>query len=580
MSITADYPDNISNLRHLKRLSPKRRVYAGIDQSLDDLPEDDFSGTGLNLPPMPDAPIPDAGNFDVRANPVLPVDELGSEDGEEQDNALYRLGKGLGEMAKEKSESNMPPPVDWSKLVAQHRELDPNWNPPKEIAERVPGEVAPQIPPPEEFISAAPKQETIPPVVASTEAESAQQPVQEEKEPGTYVELGATSQAFSTPQVQQEISRIFGEVTPEMMRQAEEMEKAIDAELKGLSDIEASQAQVDADLRQNIKDRNLTTGQKIAMAIALLAPALVGGIFGGAEGLLGALGGGGEAVAKNLLNREKLNKEDQEALVNLGMSRAKIGTQKLETTLKGKEIRQKLLENVGDPKLRALVKDNLGIVKNENGQEELVIDTGNPLIPLKTSYVRDESDYKQFKNKVLPQLKTRLGNTEQALKLINQLDEMVNIAQSQRYIPGGGVVKAFVPKLQEEMIDTATGKPVRISKHFETLREQLSDLYGQTVGTIGAKQAPASYREHFLKILPNPFDIKSLYRGEGDLDTIKAQINSVKDKFEENLTESFAVHGVETTPIKKMFSSSPYNVSRSEMIRKRSKAEEEAAKYK
>lgn len=565
MSITADYPDNISNLRHLKKLSPKRRVYAGIDQSLDDLPEDDLSGTGLDLPPMPESPPPDIGNFDVRANPILPVDEMGSDVGDGEDSPLYRLGKGLGEMAKEKNESNAPPPVDWSKLVDQQRALNPDWNPPKEIAERVPGEVASELPPPESFVSPSISQPETAPIVASREPESAEQPIQEQKEPGTYVDVGATSEAFSNPKVQQEINRIFGEVTPEMMREAEEMEKAIDAEIKGLSDIEASQAQVDADLRQRIKDRDLTTGQKVAMAIALLAPALIGGIFGGAEGLLGALGGGGEAVAKNLMGREKQTREDQETLLNLGLSRAKIGTQKLETTLKGREVRQKLLENVGDPKLRALIKDNLGVVKNENGEEELVIDTGNPLIPLKTSYIRDEADYKQFKNKVLPQLKTRLGNTEQALKLIDQIDDMINQSKDKFLISEWSTVK-----------DKETGRDVRLSQYFETLREQLSDLYGQTVGNIGAKQAPASYREHFLKILPNPFSIKSSAKGMTDIPTLKSQINSVRNKFEENLLESFATHGVETTPVKKIFSSTQSAISTNEEIRKKERAKQAA----
>jgi hypothetical protein len=402
--------------------------------------------------------------------------------------------------------------------------------------------------------------------------------INDKKEPGTYVEPGSVQQIYqdanTSPELKSEIERIFQtQLTPERIKETEEFEKVTQAYLDKLNGVDTSLSAYENKLLSKIENRDLSTSEQISMALALLAPALVGGLLGGKEGLLGGLAGGGKALADVLGNRQKVIKEAEESLPEIALERSKISKEKLITTQQANELKRKIKESVPNSALKQLF--------NRDGQllnGKLVLNTGNPLIPLKSTAIRSEEDVKHFKEKVLPVLSPKVASTEQGVQLLDTLQSLVNAAKGQQtgftiWDTPSAAFKAFIPSSRDYVKDE-NGNEVKISELFETTLEQLSDMYSQSVANVGAKGAFKTYREHFLSMIPNPFTALSFGKGQSNLDTTTSQINSVKNKFEDNIISQLNAVGVETSPIKQLFSKSQINKNQSETKRKSARADE------
>jgi hypothetical protein len=573
-----------------------RRVMPGAEflQQLEE-PDTDVSGTAQPLPnfanfqsPTQNMPEEDFGgeltpqSYDVRANVVnTPQEEPGF---------FSKLGQALADYVnpqkrQEMSESNA---ALFNRNQPQAPEMQqpepvvPPQAPPIQTEQTDIAEGLPPVTPSQEMAIEAP--EMTAPKAQIPEPEMPEEaPAPEAREPGTYVELGAAQKIFndpnSSPELKAEVERIFDtRLTPERTREVNEFEKVVDAFMNKLEGVDTALTAREKSLLAKVENRNLSTSEQISMAMALIAPALIGGLLAGKQGLAGGLAAGGQNVANVLAGREKEFKEAQELLPEIALEKSKIAKEKLATTQQANELKRKIKDSVPNQALKELfTKDGMVL----NGK--LVLNTGNPLLPLKSTAVRSEEDFKNFREKKMPELAEKVSTTEQGLHLLDNLQDLLNYSEKEKtglqydiipfYDSVSDTVKSLIPATRDTFTDE-DGNTVKISEAYETVLEQLSDMYSQAVGAAGSKTAFKTYREHFREMLPNPFTAASLAKGRTQAGTLTAQIKSVKDKFEDNIIKKLDSSGVETGPIKELFSNTKINTNRSEKKRKSNRANE------
>lgn len=575
----------MTRLGGLKNVS-KRRVMPGEEflENLEDT-DTDVSGTSAPLPdfanfqdPTANVPETDFGeeltpqSYDVRANVVEKPDE--------EPGFYTRLGQALSDYfnpqkIQEMSEKNAALFNRNQSIPDQEiiqAESIPPQSPPIQTEQVDISEGLPPVTPSQEMALESPEMNAALPPVAEAE----------NKEPGTYVKLGASNDIYNDPntppELKAEIERIFDtRLTPERTKEVNEFEKVVDAFMNKLEGVETALTAREKTLLDKVENRNLSASEQISMALALIAPALIGGLIGGKQGLAGGLAAGGQNISNVLAGREKEFKEAQKLLPEIALERSKVAQQKLKTTQEANELKRKIKEIVPNHKLKELFSKD-GMILNG----KLVLDTGNPLLPLKSTAIRSMDDYKNFKEKKMPELSEKVSTTEQGLSLMDDLQDLIDYSEKARsglqheiplYPTLSNLFKAFVPASRDTFIDE-DGNEVKISELYETLTEQLSDMYSQAIGTAGAKTAFKTYREHFRKMLPNPFTIEAIAKGHTQLGTIRGQIKSVKDKFENAVIKKLDSAGIETEPMKKLFSSTKINKNRSETTRKNNRANE------
>jgi hypothetical protein len=576
-----------------------RRVMPGAEflQQLEE-PDTDVSGTAQPLPnfanfqsPTQNMPEEDFGgeltpqSYDVRANVVNAPEE-------QEPGFFSKLGQALADYVnpqkrQEMSEQNAamfnrgqpapqptPPPAPQMEQAPIPPSAPPIATEQVDISEGLPPET-----PSQEMAMETP--EMAPPEAPAPEPKEAPEP--EAKEPGTYVELGAAQKVYddpkSSPELKSEIERIFDtKLTPERTKEVKEFETAVGAFMNKLEGVETALTTREKALMAKIENRDLSASEQISMALALIAPALIGGLLAGKQGFAHGLAGGGANVANALGGRMKDIKEAEELLPEIALEKSKIGKEKLATTQQAAELKRKIQESVPNHALKELfTKDGMIL----NGK--LVLNTGNPLLPLKSTAVRNAEDLKTFREKKMPELAEKVSTTEQGLHLLDNLQELLDYSAKEKsglqydYLPfydtTATAFKALVPAGRDTFKDE-DGNEVKISELYETVLEQLSDMYSQAVGAAGSKTAFKTYREHFREMLPNPFTAAALAKGRTQTGTITSQIKSVKDKFEDNIIKKLDSAGVETGPIKELFSATKINTNRSEKKRKTNRADE------
>lgn len=381
----------------------------------------------------------------------------------------------------------------------------------------------------------------------------------EQKEPLTYVEKGASEEAFSNPSVKSEIEKMFG--APIDLPQVKEMEAVLQKYSDLLDGVETKISAREQALMDKISNRDLSPGQQLAMALALIAPAAIAGLVGGKEGFLLGLGGGAKSMADILGRKEAEVKEAEEALPALALDKASLQKEKIETTGKAQEIKSKIEKSIPNIELRKYLETpgNAYLLDNK-----LVVDSGNPLLPIDINKVKSLDDIKKFREKALPDLEEAVSSTDNALNLINNLNNLVEYAESQKkgvaydYIPwwdeAANAAKAFIPAGRDQFVDEQ-GNTVKLSELWDTYQELLADAYGNATTVKGQGQgAFKTRREHLLKMTPNPFTASALTKGQTQIGTIKGQLNGLKKTMEDNIYRRLEGHSVNTKPLKEKFS--------------------------
>src|SRR5574338_565026 len=257
----------ISRLGGLKNVSG-RRVMPGAEY-LEELeaPETDLEGT---------SPIPEFSNFlpqnqpeaetgvpvspqsyDVRANTVQSPEQMMPE---QEEGILSKLGKYLSEYSQKQGKgANLPfVPKTEPREAPTFEGANLPFVPKTSVAQTPPVETA--------EVQAA---EGLPTTTSSEEIQSIETP---QKELGAYAEVGASKQVLDDPQLKSEIERIFDvSLTPEMERELSTYEKVLDTYSKELQGITEHLNEREKAIKDRIDSRQLTTQDKLLMAIALIA---------------------------------------------------------------------------------------------------------------------------------------------------------------------------------------------------------------------------------------------------------------------------------------------------------------------
>lgn len=602
----ADYM-RLANLKNLTNT----RLRGRADKQFADMQNPDLLGTATLPPPyMPEQP--EIGNFDVRAN--LKIEPPPMQQGPAaQDGGIWsKIANGLktiggGRLPEQEDEpeidnmaaSLMPPqmgqsvplagpktaqsmltPQGQANILTGNREL-PNGEMLKAgigfdpmatvgllgsgLKSLIFGEAGASEPP----LPEQPQNPLAPPLAQ-------EQLPQEDKEPGSYAQPGAVAAVVQNPKTKAEIERIFGTtMDANTTKIAEDYALAMSNYGTSLDALGGTIDKHIADIKQRIESRDLTTQDKIFMAIALIAPAIMGGIVGGKEGLIGALGGGAQGLADVLGGRAKDTKEDQDSITALSMDKAKIGKEKLSAQMQDAEFKQKLRESIPNKGLRDLVNRDGEL----NSKGELVLNTGNPLLPLRSNKIREPEDYKRFKEKEMPDLEKKIGQVQSSLKLVDEMNNLLDqvdaveksgVSGAARswipfYDPIAKVVKSYIPVTRDTVQDE-NGNTIKLSELFNSYREGLMDAQRQFFS--GGKNSE-HYQEHFFRELPNPFESKAFWEGKANWAQTKKQINVMKDRLETAVLNELDVKGIDTGPVRSLFGSSETNKNISDSQRKR-----------
>lgn len=597
---------NILRLQGLKNVAGRRRVLGNVPM-LEDLnnAETDIAGTAPETmpPPAPNMPEPERGgeltsqSYDVRANQIMPPETVSQQAPQEQ--AFWtKLGHSLANITNRSPLTKTNPVAEPGQYLPQFAQVEPK------IAE-LPSEATPQVPPIEtQQVDMA---EGLPPVSASEEETinepygmvgwtkkgnlltrnaPAQAPalnVEElpktEKEVGTKAVPGAVNEVIMNPELKSEMERVFGlPLTPEMTQQLSDMEAALRGYTDSLQGAQTNLSEHQKYLQEKIANRDLSPRESIFMAMSVIAPALVMGLMAGKEGAIAGLAGGAQAAAANLVGREEGIEEAYKLNTELGKQGMELGMKGLEAQQMAADLKTKAKKYFPNPAIAQLYTDvGGGMIDGKP-----VFNTGDPLLPLKTSAVRRPEDYDQFMKVKKPELENRLRYTQGGLKNLDALEKIIDYAQAlekHEWLPGekgfNKFSRAFAPATRWTYPD-ANGNPIKLELAYQTEMQQLTDAYANALAAVGTKGAAEGYRGHVLEQAPNPFTAGAFLKGETQLNTTRHQIQQMKKKFESDITNTLNLSGVETSPIKELFKSMPSNARASESTRKKNRAEQAA----
>jgi hypothetical protein len=401
------------------------------------------------------------------------------------------------------------------------------------------------------------------------------------KEPLTYAEPGSIEQVSSDPTLSQALDKLLGvEITPEMMQNAKDMESAIKGFTDSLTGYETRLTEHQTELKNQIASRNLSGNDKILMAIALLAPAIIGGAIGGPEAFLGGVAGGAQSLTGVLKGREEEKQGMQDKLSQLAMETTKAEKERIGAEKERAEFEQKIKASTHNHDLRELF-NNEG--KLLNG--EVVLDTGNPLLPLKFSAVKSVKDAERFKNKEMLPLQNDLAQTIGAVQSLDRLKKVLDYGRALQKSGGilgqwakdtifeipGKALKAYVPYTRDTFIDPNTGETITIANLYETIRRQLAAKYAKT--ELGKGQFTGKSEQHAREILPNPFSKEVFKEGKTDLGTNLKQMETIYDTLTDTMINKASMAGVDIRPMQELFQTSELHTSRKEQKRQKDRAE-------
>lgn len=555
------YPEdvqNIARLRNLKKIGGRRNVGPSYPQIEEDVPPDltQTANIAPMLPPPPVANEFSAGD-DVRANAIInPQDER---------YFLGRLGRDLNAAIdtqrtyRSNQRNDLQGGMEADALVPQEM-AQPVASPEQDMGffEKLGKGLYGTYNQPEKAPVAQPMEEQpIPapvPEVAVEPIEPVNQQVQNEPEPqqelGTYATPGAAQQVYQEPSVRDAVDQMFGiEITPEVAAEISNYEKAIEAYGKNIDEYSNRLTEHQREIRRRLENKDLNGNDKLLMALALLAPALVGGAIGGPEAALAGVGGGAKAIADILNRREERALADEGLLSEVGLEKAKAAKEFATLPQQAAAQKEKIINALPNKKLRdAFLQDG----KILNGK--LVLDTGNEVFPLKASRVKSLQDIKNFKEKDLPKLENQFVGAEDGMRILNQLEDLIDYAKKARssskglqslvpfYETTARGVKAFIPATRDTFIDE-NGNEIKIDQLAETYRRMAADKFRQAEGGGKAYQAQ---EKHFEQILRNPFSKESFLEGGSSLDLAQKQIRAVEDELRALAVKAAESKGVDT----------------------------------
>lgn len=534
-----EFGNDIEDYLRLAKLGELNAQYERETPTPEAMQEFNLKNTS-NLPPEP-LPTHDINNFDVRANPIL---NAGFPNYASEQLPQNKIEPPLNEQGPAAQDAGF-----WSKFASNIHQATGLRNgalrseipAPKNLQEKAPISEAPVMQPPMPEMAPEPVAENAP--ISAPVAQAPQAPAPELGN----VQTGSVSQIETNPTLKQEMTRFLGEVTPEQMKIAEGYEKAMNAYANSLDDVTAGLTDQEKAIRSRIESRQLSNQDKILMAVALLAPVLIGGLIGGKEGALGALGGGIGGLAENLNQNIKGNEENQQKLSEIALSKANVMKEKAGTLMQTQKFRKEIADNIPNKDLRDIFLKHGALVKSPDGKEQLIIETGNPLLPIKSSAIRDKEDYENMK-KELPKHAASIATLDKAELIMDSLHSLIDLSEMESqnknifqqivknaapfnlYDYATGALKAHLPFTRDTIKDE-NGDEVKISSLISTYRAQLADAWRDI--HAGNKNAFKATEQHFEKQLSDPTSWNAFITGNSSPAQFRKQLDIVKNNFEE-----------------------------------------------
>lgn len=607
------------------RLANLKNLYGGkirgrSDNEFAAMQNPDLSGTAMAPPPL--APPQEIGNFDVRANqkiePPPPIPENvyqglsnlrsipNTQSGGLQDpleairSRIQEEPELLSLLPQETRNLLSSTPANPQKEFISPQKSMPEVQAPSNLTQKqpmpLPGMNAP-TPDPYTSISQLPQltqpqagELPPPPPIGETQLGQPLPPPQETPpapEPGN-VQVGATTTAISNPALKAKIDEIFGPVDPAMAEAATSYEKAMKAYAENLDDVTAQLNKQESAIKKRIESRDLSTQDKILMALAVIAPLIVAGIAGGKEGIIGALGGGAKGIAEVFGGKAKQSKEDDQAMTDIALEKAKVGKEKAGLTPLTAAFRSKLAESIPNKELREIFMRDGQLVKEPSGQDKLVINSGNPLLPIKASAIRDVKDYEKLKQET-HKLSSAVNTLDKAEKIMDSMHDLAELTLKVRndknllqkgasillnkfnlYDYATGALKAYIPATRDTVKDE-NGNEIKIAELMSTYRAQLADAWRDAHGNNS--NAFKATEAHFDKQLPDPNTWKAFLYGQSDIRQFQKQLDLVKQNFEEAIGYMDQL-GFDTTGLRERYKNTKRSQSQDKEATNRQKAEE------
>lgn len=437
-------------------------------------------------------------------------------------NPAEFIPKNISQAAKGLIGGNLPENV-YKALSGIAGYLSPNEEQP-EIAAQEPN--APELAPQQPTAINAPQVALQGPETTVSPAEQIKAQVAERQEAGEapiFAAPQAVETALGDPQSKSIIEKLFGgKIDENQMQELINMEKA-------LTEQALSTDEEIAHWQQKIKNNELTTTDKVLMGLALLAPAIIGGVVAGPEGIFKALGGGLEGFAEGLKTQEEGHVENLERLAAAKERKSNIQEAKV-------ALSQSVLDSIPNAALRkALANRGIEVIEDPNGGIEAYgISTTAPNLFIDANRIHSEADLKRFDDKEVPDMKEA---DELILQINDALDDADYILDQLKGITPAGQILTSNAKFLAKDIMTREGDIINANEALNTVNEVLKDRYSKTLKARGLTEAVV---EHFKGLLANPYQPDSIWEGR-NLNTIISktrQFRGLMNKAHERKLES------------------------------------------
>lgn len=292
-------------------------------------------------------------------------------------------------------------------------------------------------------------------------------------------------------------------------------------ELKNYVNASNSATEALNDEAQAIRDRiaggaeSMTDKDKFMLGLSVLIPVILAGAFGSKEGAIGALSGGLNGLAQVLSNENQIDStKDLKRLSEIEKDKLDIEKQISEQKEKAEKNLNKATEIKGrniqlPPELEG--RKAKVFRDNKTGEEKIGIRAGNDDLLYDARNItkgNSKEDVKHMnelaadavnRTKAAREIETELNHYDD---ILNQLEKkgVTGFLDASLGAAFSGGQNIFSAKVK----DPLTGKEVNASAVLSDLREKVLDKYRTMLG--GNRALTSNIKEHFEKLLPNPFD--------------------------------------------------------------------------
>jgi hypothetical protein len=574
----ADYL-KLANLKALNGNIP-----SSSDRRIADMQNNDLSGTESIQNSFPSEPL-QPGSFDVRANPKIEIGAIAGSDVKANSQIQPEIGPPPDQTTPASDDQGI-----WSKIKNFGSMLFPDSGnaPPQEIrsnpknlsptsddflrakiaqsAQHAPQEIS------QNFPSMAQNQ---PPAIQAQNAvkeqlkeQMAQAPIGRPPEvvqqESKNAELGevvpdAVQEVYTNPDLKQEVEKYLGAIPDEYYEKTREYEKAMKAYLDSNEEQLQNLSAQETEILNRIETKELSSEDKIMMALAIIAPAIIGGLVAGKAGAIAGLGGSLQQFGEINKNEKKEKLSTVEKLSKISEEKAKVQKERAETFAKKEDQMEKFRETIPDKDLREVVRKNAQVIDGI-----FSLNTGNSLLPIDASSITDIQDWKD-KKKMLPELSKVISNVDKATEITDQMYDLLDIQNKINehgplgigkvsFIdPATRLTKTLIPFARDTFKDE-NGNEIKLGAILETLRTQLKDVWRDSHDKNG--NAFQATEQHFDKQLPDTLTTEAFGKGESDPNLFKKRLDLIMKNFESGPLSYIKHLGFNTKPLEDRFNSS------------------------